>query len=229
MYDSHHDTDDFRKILYGVIIGFLLVVAGFIAFNTLASCGYSLNNCLGAAPRVDRTPIPTLVPGTLPAGAPIKWMATFTPTPASSTIGTPAASGGTSATPPPTEPQPASVVRRPSNPGGPGPAIDLAGNSDSGKQIFAQRCQICHGVEGRGGNPNPGSASGTIPSLNPVQASLVSRDYRTFATNLDLFIEHGSTPAGFYPVYTMPAWGDGGALTPQEIADVIAYIISLNK
>jgi len=27
----------------------------------------------------------------------------------------------------------------------------------------------------------------------------------------------------------MPAWGDSGALKPQQIADVIAYIISLNK
>jgi len=28
---------------------------------------------------------------------------------------------------------------------------------------------------------------------------------------------------------TMPAWGSEGGLTQQQIADVIAYIISLNK
>lgn len=238
MYDSHNDKDDFRKIIYGVIVGFLLVVVGFISFNTLASCGYSLNNCLGAAPQVDRTPIPTLVPGTLPAPVQFKWTAVvFTQTPASSTIGTPSASGETSATPFPTEmethvasgPVESEDIARPSNVGGPGPAIDLTGNADNGKQVFVDRCQVCHGVEGKGGSPNPGSNDGTIPSLNPIDPSMVSKDYKTFATNIDLFIEHGSTPGGLYPVYIMPAWGDNGALKPQEIADVIAYIITLNK
>jgi mono/diheme cytochrome c family protein len=36
-------------------------------------------------------------------------------------------------------------------------------------------------------------------------------------------------PEGFEPTRNMPAWGDNGALTPQQIADVIAYIMSLNK
>jgi mono/diheme cytochrome c family protein len=27
----------------------------------------------------------------------------------------------------------------------------------------------------------------------------------------------------------MPAWGDTGKLTPQQIADVIAYILSVNR
>jgi mono/diheme cytochrome c family protein len=44
-----------------------------------------------------------------------------------------------------------------------------------------------------------------------------------------LFIEHGSTPEGDNPAKSMPAWGDNNTLTPQQIADVIAYIMSLNK
>jgi mono/diheme cytochrome c family protein len=49
-----------------------------------------------------------------------------------------------------------------------------------------------------------------------------------FARTLDLFIEHGSTPEGPNPKDVMAAWGDDGKLTPQQIADVIAYIVSLN-
>ena len=50
----------------------------------------------------------------------------------------------------------------------------------------------------------------------------------SIATNLDLFLEHGSTPEGPGPTFSMPAWGDKKLLTPQQIADVIAYVISLN-
>ena len=41
-------------------------------------------------------------------------------------------------------------------------------------------------------------------------------------------IEHGAKPAGSNPERSMPAFGDRKMLTPQQIADVIAYIISLN-
>ena len=125
--------------------------------------------------------------------------------------------------------EPAVDIARPSNPGGPGPAIDLQGNIDNGKKIFVANCQICHGEEGKGGYPNPGSTDETVPPLNPIDETLVNPDYRTFATNLDLFLEHGSVPEGSEPVRNMPAWGDRGGLAPQEIADVIAYVISLNQ
>ena len=123
---------------------------------------------------------------------------------------------------------PASDIARPSNPGGPSQAIDLAGNAEQGSQVFASNCVACHGAQGVGGILNPGSDDGTVPELNPIDPTLKSADYKTFATNLDLFIEHGSTPAGDSPVLTMPAWGDRGFLTLQQIADVIAYLISLN-
>ena len=80
---------------------------------------------------------------------------------------------------------------------------------------------------------SPGSADGTVPPLNPIDSTLIDPDLKTYATNIDLFIEHGSVPesatAGAIPDRFMPPWGDRGALTPQEIADVIAYIVSLNK
>jgi mono/diheme cytochrome c family protein len=124
---------------------------------------------------------------------------------------------------------PAAEVARPSNPGGPGAAVELGVNLDSGKQLYDANCVVCHGAEGVGGKPNAGSADGTVPPLNPIDSTLVSTDYKTFATNVDLFMEHGSTPEGPSPMINMPAWGDKSLLTPQQIADVIGYVISLNN
>jgi mono/diheme cytochrome c family protein len=121
------------------------------------------------------------------------------------------------------------VVPKPSNPGGPGEAVNLTGNATTGAQVFADNCAACHGDEGKSGITNPGSADGTVPPLNPIDEALVSADAKTFATNIDLFIEHGSTPEGASPTQVMLAFGDKKLLTPQQIADVIAYIISLNK
>jgi mono/diheme cytochrome c family protein len=129
----------------------------------------------------------------------------------------------------PTEPPTESEVARPSNPGGPGDAINLTGNITAGQKVYVDHCQVCHGVEGRDDVLNPGSDDGTVPSINPIDDTLVSPDYKTYAYNLDLFIQDGSTPPGLNPVFLMPAWGAQNGLTQQQIADVIAYTISLNK
>ena len=120
-------------------------------------------------------------------------------------------------------------IARPSNPGGPGPALNLTGNAAAGAPIFVANCVKCHGDKGTGEVANPGSTDGTVPPLNPIDDTLKSSDPAVYATNLDLFIEHGSTPGGDKPQLTMPAWGDEKKLTSQQIADVIAYVISLNK
>ncbi len=207
--------DDFRKIVYGVLIGFVLMLAGWISFLTFTGCGSTLN--CAAGPTAEYTAIPTLVPATLPAHDRL--------------LGAATAPGATSAsaTQSQTKPEATEEVARPSNPGGPGQAVNLTGNADSGQKIFAANCAVCHNAEGKGGIPNDGSADGTVPSLNPIDPTLKSSDYATFATNLDLFLEHGSTPEGNNPTFSMPAWGDKSLLTPQQIADVIAYVISLNK
>jgi mono/diheme cytochrome c family protein len=57
---------------------------------------------------------------------------------------------------------------------------------------------------------------------------MMNKDPKVYAYNLDLFIQNGSTPAGSKPTLSMPAWGKTGALTQQQIADVISYIMSLN-
>jgi mono/diheme cytochrome c family protein len=113
----------------------------------------------------------------------------------------------------------------------PGAAItqNLKGDPAAGEKVFVDNCEKCHGKQGTGGIENPGSTDGTIPSLNPIDQAMGAGNRQVFATSLDLFIEHGSTPDGTNPKNVMDAWGDSGKLTPQQIADVIAYIIGLNK
>ena len=113
--------------------------------------------------------------------------------------------------------------------GKPGPAVDLKGDALAGATIFKDQCAKCHGEEGKGGVENPGATEPTVPGLNPLDPEFVSTDAKTFATNIDLFIEHGATPEGTNPAKVMTAFGDEGKLTPQQIADVIAYVISLNQ
>ena len=208
--------DDFRRIFYIIIVGFFLTIFLWIGFLMLTGCGWSLA-CGQAQPTPERTAIPTLVPGTMPAVNRLLGAAGAAQT------GTPV-SGASGAAPT----EEASGVPRPTNPGGPGKAVDLTGNIASGQQVFTANCAVCHGAEGKGGNPNPGSTDGTIPPLNPIDPLLTSPDSNVFTTNLDLFIEHGSTPDGPGPTFSMPAWGDKKLLTPQQIADVIAYVLSLN-
>ena len=244
--------DDFRKILYGVIIGFIAIIVGWVSFLTYSGCGFSFDNCNASVPKIQRTSIPSLIPATLPA--PVRFLvstatasatsaATATTAPTESvaavalTVASPIAA---SMSPTSTATVAASVttstpatgsssgVPHPSNPGGPGAAINLTGDPNSGSQIFAANCVTCHNAEGKGGIPNPGSDAGSCPALNPINPALKSSDHMTFVTNLDLFIQHGSTPAGPGPTFSMPPWGDKNVLSQQQIADVIAYLISLN-
>jgi mono/diheme cytochrome c family protein len=152
-------------------------------------------------------------PGAVPVHGPVVLVGTLIGTGAEAA--TPAAGGD--------------QVARPSNPGGPGEAVTLKGDPAEGEKIYVANCIPCHNTQGQGGILNPGSDDGTVPALNPIDPTLISGNYSTFAYNIDLFIQHGSTPAGSNPTLKMPAWGDENKLTQQNIADVIAYLISLNK
>jgi mono/diheme cytochrome c family protein len=131
--------------------------------------------------------------------------------------------------PVPTEVPSQEEVARPHTAGGPGEALNLIGDPTTGQKVYANHCQVCHGLEGTDNVLNPGSDDGTIPPLNPIDSTLVSSDYKTFAYNLDLFLQNGSVPEGSNAAFQMPGWGAKGALTQQQIADVIAYLISLNQ
>jgi hypothetical protein len=58
--------DDFKKLLYGVLISFALLIVGFVSFTFIWSCGLDFS-CKQAAPPPAGTPVPTLIPATLPA------------------------------------------------------------------------------------------------------------------------------------------------------------------
>ena len=128
----------------------------------------------------------------------------------------------------PVRPATAEDVARPSQAGGPGTAATLPGDAAAGAKTFATNCLPCHGALGKGGIPNPGSTDGTVPPLNPIDPTIANKDPKVFAYNVDLFLQNGSRPDGPQPAISMPAWGANKMLTQQQIADVIAYIISLN-
>lgn len=60
--------DDFKKIMYGVLTAFILIIVGFVTFSFIWSCGLDFS-CKQAAPLPAGTPVPTLIPATLPAPA----------------------------------------------------------------------------------------------------------------------------------------------------------------
>jgi len=112
--------------------------------------------------------------------------------------------------------------------GGPGIAVTIIGSAKHGAVIFAGTCSSCHGSQGMGGVTNPGSKDGTIPPLNPIDRDEFSADPKAFAEKIDLYIQHGSRPEGPNPQVSMLPFGDSNALTQQQIADLEAYILSLN-
>jgi mono/diheme cytochrome c family protein len=204
---------DFKTWMILVAFAIPLVPLLFLLTIYFSNCGVNANCARGDLAGVIHTPIPTLLPATLPAPS-LGMPATVQPTASTSITPTPAA---------------ADEVPEPSNPGQPGSAVKLTGDPNSGKALFVSNCASCHGAEGIGGISNPGSDDGTVPPLNPIDPLLKDPDPKVFATNIDLFIQHGSVPEGISPFRTMPGWGDQNGLTQQQIADVIAYVISLNK
>jgi mono/diheme cytochrome c family protein len=145
----------------------------------------------------------------IPASTPVPGEATETPVPAGAVVETPEAAA-------------------PSNPGNPGPAASLTGDAGRGKPLFGAYCSSCHGPEGILGYPNPGTDDGFVPALNPIDSTIVDPDMKKFFNNVDLFVEHGSVPGGDSPLLIMPNFGDGKLLTPQQIADIIVYVIQIN-
>jgi mono/diheme cytochrome c family protein len=112
-----------------------------------------------------------------------------------------------------------------------GAASTIHGSVAAGTVVFQQNCQQCHSAEGKGGIPNPNSADGVVPTLNPIDPgfnAIAKGDPAIFVRGIDLFIQHGSLPAGPSPTVSMSGWGDQKKLTQQQIADVEAYLMQLN-
>ncbi|NOZ00169.1 MAG: hypothetical protein GXP40_13365 [Chloroflexi bacterium] len=60
--------DNARKLIYGVVAAFIVILAVWLAFVFISGCGWSLD--CGKAFPAERTPIPTLIPATLPVAQP---------------------------------------------------------------------------------------------------------------------------------------------------------------
>ena len=58
-------NDDVRKIIFGTLVGFLVLITVWVGFLFLLGCGGSLE-CSKADPTPVRTSIPTLIPASLP-------------------------------------------------------------------------------------------------------------------------------------------------------------------
>lgn len=54
-------TDDVRRVIYGTLTGFLLIVVTWLGVVYVSACGFTLT-CTQASPLVVRTPVPTLIP-----------------------------------------------------------------------------------------------------------------------------------------------------------------------
>ena len=139
--------------------------------------------------------------------------------------GLPVSVANATATQPPAE----NEIAAPSKSGGPGNAVNLVGDPVAGKQVYINQCQLCHGTDAQGNVLNPGSDDGTVPPLNPIDPSLVSLDDKANAYNIDFFVQNGSTPSGINPARLMPPFGAQDGLTQQQIADVISYLLEINK
>lgn len=59
--------DDVRKYIYGTIIVFIVGVLAWLSFVYISACGGITLTCKQGTLPVERTPIPTLLPATLPA------------------------------------------------------------------------------------------------------------------------------------------------------------------
>lgn len=58
--------DDVQKLIYGVLAGFVILMVVWIAYIYIAACGFSLS-CQKVSTLPPLTPIPTLIPATMPA------------------------------------------------------------------------------------------------------------------------------------------------------------------
>lgn len=89
------------------------------------------------------------------------------------------------------------------------------GDAAKGKETYTNMCAACHGPEGKG----DGVAAA---ALDPKPRDLSDAAYVSTLSNEHLYkvINEGGASVGLSP--TMAAWG--GALSEQDIWNVIAYI-----
>jgi len=101
----------------------------------------------------------------------------------------------------------------------------IIGDREHGAILFHQSCIMCHGPQGNPKTPGFVAPKG-VPSLNPIDRATYNVDPQLFAQHIDQFIQHGIPNTEGGP--NMPDFGDSHALTQAQIADLEAYVLSLN-
>ncbi len=112
--------------------------------------------------------------------------------------------------------------------GGSGSSISsmgIIGDKEHGAILFHQSCIMCHGPHGNPKTPGFNAPKG-VPSLNPIDRNVFNADPQTFVEHIDQFIQHGIPNTEGGP--NMPDFGASHALTQAQIADLEAYVLSLN-
>jgi mono/diheme cytochrome c family protein len=101
------------------------------------------------------------------------------------------------------------------------PGLALAGgDAKKGNDLFHQNCAVCHGPAGKGDGPG-----GT--ALNPKPRDLTDKAYMAALDDKKVHeaIAKGGPAIGKSPL--MPPMG--GALSAEQIDDIIAYVRTLAK
>lgn len=98
------------------------------------------------------------------------------------------------------------------------PGTLLAGDSVAGRALYQQYCSVCHGPQGKGDGP-------AASTMNPKPRNHTDGPYMNALSDAHLttVISEGGAAVQRSPL--MPSWK--GALTPQQIQDVIAYLRTL--
>ena len=97
------------------------------------------------------------------------------------------------------------------------PALAWAGDPKRGEPMYQRYCSGCHGVDGRGGGKN------FMPHVGPLNrkghTELLDDDYVA-----SIITEGGPAygKSGYMPSFK-------GTLSPDDIADVIAYVRTLSR
>jgi len=105
-------------------------------------------------------------------------------------------------------------------------SVGIIGDKEHGGILFHQSCIMCHGPHGNPKTPGFNAPKG-VPSLNPIDRNVFNADSQTFVEHIDPFVQHGIPNTEGGP--NMPNFGDSHALTQAQIADLEAYVISLNN
>lgn len=93
-----------------------------------------------------------------------------------------------------------------------------SGTSAQGAKIYAEKCAVCHGPEGKGGGaPGAGPLVGGPPLSSGIEVPKMIANYYAYATTVFDFIRRA-----------MPATSPR-TLKDDDVYALTAYILSLNK